>query len=48
MGLILCSGFSVQILKMFMSNEVDPYKVLLETLNGERYDLVRSAVEGLL
>ena len=48
MGLILCSGFSVQILKMFMSNQVDPYKVLLETLNGERYAKVREAVEGLL
>ena len=48
MGLILCSGFSVQILKMFMSNQVDPYKVLLETLNGERYSKVREAVEGLL
>ena len=48
MGLILCSGFSVQILKMFMSNQVDPYKVLLETLNGERYAKVREAVDGLL
>ena len=48
MGLILCSGFSVHILKMFMSNHVDPYKVLLETLNGERYAKVREAVEGLL
>ena len=48
LGLILCSGFSVQILKMFMSNQVDPYKVLLETLHGERYDKVREAIKGLL
>lgn len=48
MGLILCSGFSVQILKMFMSNQVDPYKVLLETLHSERYDKVREAVKGIL
>lgn len=48
LGLILCSGFSVQLLKMFMSNQIDPYKVLLETLNGERYDLVREAIKGLV
>lgn len=48
LGLILCSGFSVQILKMFMSNQVDPYKVLLETLHSARYDKVRQAIEGLL
>ena len=48
MGLVLCSGFSVNILKMFMSNQVDPYKVLLETLESERYDPVREAVKGLL
>ena len=48
LGLILCSGFSVQILKMFMSNQVDPYKVLLETLHSSRYDKVREAIKGLL
>ena len=26
LGLILCSGFSVQIMKMFMSNKLDPYE----------------------
>lgn len=48
LGLILCSGFTVNILKMFMSNQVDPYKVLLETLNSERYASVEEAVKGLL
>ena len=48
LGLILCSGFSVQILKMFMSNQTDPYKVLLETLHSERYDKVRKAIDGLI
>lgn len=46
LGLILVSGFSVQILKMFMSGEVDPYKVLLKTLHSKRYDKVREAIEG--
>lgn len=48
MGLILCSGFTVQILKMFMSNQVDPYKNLIEILNSERYDNVRNVIKGLL
>jgi hypothetical protein len=40
LGLILCSGFSVQIMKMFMSNKLDPYDILLETINSPRYDAV--------
>lgn len=47
-GLILCSGFSVQIMKMFMSGELDPYKVLLETLSTDRYSAVERAVEKIL
>lgn len=43
-GLILCSGFSINNLKMFMSGEVDPLKVLLETINSERYELVEKAL----
>ena len=43
-GLILCSGFSVNNLKMFMSGEIDPLKVLLETINSERYDKVEKAL----
>lgn len=48
LGLILCSGFSVQIMKMFMSNKLDPYEILLEQLNGKRYDAVEEAVRNLL
>lgn len=47
-GLILCSGFSVQVMNMFMSNEVDPYKVLLEMINSERYAPVEEAVKKLV
>ena len=39
-GLILCSGFSINNLKMFMSGEVDPLKVLLDTINVERYEVI--------
>lgn len=47
-GLILCSGFSVQIMKMFMSNKLDPYEILLETINAPRYDAVANAVSGII
>ena len=47
-GLILCSGFSVQIMKMFMSNKLDPYEVLMETINALRYDDVEAAVKKLI
>ena len=47
-GLIICSGFSVQIMKMFMSNKLDPYEILLETINSPRYDAVAEAVSGVI
>jgi hypothetical protein len=37
-GLILCSGFSVNIVKMFLSGKVNPYQILLDTLYSKRYD----------
>lgn len=36
-GLILCSGFSINIVKMFLSGEIDPYTILMKTLYSERY-----------
>ena len=40
LGLILCSGFSINNLKMFMSGDIDPYKILLDIINSERYNKV--------
>lgn len=48
LGLILCSSFSVQILKMFMSGQTDPYEILLEELNSERYQPVEDAVKDII
>lgn len=48
LGLILCSSFSIQILNMFMSGETDPYVILLEQLNTERYKPVEAAVKDLV
>lgn len=47
LGVALVSGFSVSIVKMIMSTELDPYKCLLEILNDERYDAIRAAVNEI-
>lgn len=48
LGVALVSGFSVNIVKMVMSNKTDPYECLLETINSERYQAVEDAVKGIL
>ena len=45
MGVALVSGFSQNILDMVMSNELDPYKLLLNVLNSNRYKPVELALE---
>ncbi|MDE6921820.1 MAG: DUF2828 family protein, partial [Lachnospiraceae bacterium] len=47
LGVALVSGFSPAIAKMVLSNETDPYKVLVEQLAVPRYDAVERAVEGI-
>lgn len=44
-GVALVSGFSTNIVKMVMTNETDPYKILLDTINGERYNAVEEALK---
>ncbi len=48
MGVALVSGFSPAIMKMVMSNKTDPFEVLVEQLNSERYEAVEQAVKGLI
>lgn len=48
LGVALVSGFSVNIVKMVMSNKTDPYECLLETLNSERYRAVEDAIKDIL
>lgn len=48
MGVALVSGFSVNILKMVMSNELDPYKLLIDTLDVERYAPIEKSVHNVL
>lgn len=44
LGVALISGFSPHLAKMVLSGELDPYKVMVETLNGERYAPVEAAI----
>ena len=48
-GVVLMSGFSQNTAKMAMTNKLDPYDALKETLNVERYafveDVLKSSVE---
>ena len=39
-GLILCSGFSINIVNMLLSGKTDPYEVLMDVLYSKRYDAV--------
>lgn len=48
LGVALVSGFSPTIVKMVLSGETNPYKVLVEQLSAPRYDAVENAVKELL
>ena len=43
-GVALVSGFSVNIVRMVMGNATDPYQLLVDTLNTERYQPVEDAI----
>lgn len=44
LGVALVSGFSANICKMVLSGELSPYKVLVETLNSPRYEVIEKYV----
>lgn len=48
LGVALVSGFSVNVCKMVLSGELDPYKCLIEQLNTERYQPVEDAVRAFI
>lgn len=48
MGVVLASGFSVNICKMIMSGQTDPYDCLVETLNSKRYSLVDEKIRSFV
>ena len=48
LGVALVSGFSVNVCKMVLSGELDPYKCLIEQLDTERYQPVEDAVKDFI
>ena len=48
LGVALVSGFSVNVVNMVMSNKLDPYECLLDTLNVERYQVIENAVKDIV
>lgn len=48
LGVVLMSGYSQNLVKMVMSNQVDPYKCLLEQINSQRYQVIEEAVKELI
>ena len=47
-GVALVSGFSPAIAKMVFSAKTDPYEVLLETLDSERYAVIKDLVKDIV
>ena len=47
-GIILCSGYSQSQFKMIASNKTDPYEVLIDALNVERYAPIENAIKDFL
>lgn len=48
LGVALVSGFSPSVCKMVLTNELDPYKALLETIMNPRYDAIENAVKDIV
>lgn len=48
LGVVLVSGFSVNIVNMVMSNTLDPYECLLDVLNTERYQPIEDAIKDVV
>jgi len=48
LGVALVSGFSPAIVKMVLTNAIDPYQCLLEQLNTERYQAIEDALKDII
>ena len=46
LGVALVSGFSPAVVSMVLSNEVDPFKCLLEQINSKRYEPIEEALSS--
>ena len=41
LGVALVSGFSQNVLKMVMTNNLNPYDILIEAITSPRYDAIK-------
>lgn len=48
LGVALVSGFSVNVCKMVLSGEIDPYKCLIEQLDSPRYKPIEESLRNLI
>ena len=48
LGVALVSGYSPAVMKMVLSNKLDPYECLIDQINSTRYDSVQKAIENVL
>lgn len=48
LGVALVSGFSPAVIKMVLSNKLDPFECLLEQINTERYDVVEENLKDII
>ena len=46
-GVALISGYSVNLVKMVMSNKTDPWEILKETLDSDRYKVVGDVLKEI-
>jgi hypothetical protein len=47
LGVSLVSGFSPSVVSLVLSNKTDPYEVLLDKLNSERYAVIERSLENV-
>ena len=46
-GVVLISGYSINMIKMIMTGEIDPYKCLVNQLMDPRYDYAKEIIDNL-
>lgn len=47
LGVSLVSGYSTHILKMVLSNQLDPFELVKETLMSDRYSLIKTELDSI-
>lgn len=48
LGVVLVSGFSINIVKMVLSGKTDPWEALTDTLDSQRYQPIEEALKGVI